>query len=356
MAYWTGWLCNCVNRVSTPDMIGEFDLITEFFSSHSAGRQDIVLGIGDDAAVLRPAPGDDLVVSTDTLCQGTHFTEDMPAHALGYRALAVNLSDMAAMGAEPLWCTLALSLPGVDRAWLAGFSSGFFQLARQFDVALVGGDTVCAPLATTVTIHGRAGPDASVLRSGAQAGDGIFITGHPGDALAGRKILENDPAIIPAHFPDRPVAANDELLPELIDRFLYPRPRVSEGRSLAGIASAMIDISDGLHADLVKLLSASGTGALLDAGHLPVSESLVQWAGRSEAVHFALSGGDDYELCFTVPPGAEKQLCEQTAAWQCTVTRIGTVTSEAAVRWQQDGRPLPVDDAGYDHFGGGADA
>ncbi len=319
-------------------MIGEFDLIDEYFSSRCTDRQDVVLGIGDDAALVQMTSGDQLVIAMDTLSVGTHFPENMPARALGYRSLAVNLSDLAAMGAEPLWCTLALSLPTTDRAWLDDFSAGFFQLARQYGVALVGGDTVRAPLAVTVTVHGRIEPGSAILRSGARVGDGIYVTGYPGDAVAGRKILGESGQ------------SGGSDLPGLVDRFLYPQPRVSEGRALTGIASSMIDLSDGLHADLVKLMSASGAGATLDASQLPVSKSLVSWAGSGEAVSLALTGGDDYELCFTVPPDRQQEFAELSGDWQCGVARIGTVTDGGKVDWQLDGQHLSILESGYDHF------
>ncbi|MEO7387693.1 MAG: thiamine-phosphate kinase, partial [Gammaproteobacteria bacterium] len=223
----------------------ERQLIRTYFDRRvTPARADIVLGIGDDAALLRFAPGFDLVVATDSIAEGTHFPPGTPAAAIGHRCLAVNLSDLAAMAAEPLWFSLALSLPEVDSRWIEEFSSGMFALADRFGVALVGGDTVRGPLGATVTIQGRARPARTVRRTGAQPGDGVWVTGHPGDAVAGRLLL-GEPS------PDAAINV-------LRQRFLYPEPRVREGQLLSGLATAMLDVSDGLDDDLGKLLVASG--------------------------------------------------------------------------------------------------
>jgi thiamine-monophosphate kinase len=318
--------------------VDERTLISTFFDRRrGAGgpaRADVILGIGDDAAVLRLDPGFDLVVATDSIAEGTHFPEGTPAAAVGHRCLAVNLSDMAAMAAEPLWFSLALSLPAVDDAWVGEFARGLFELADRFAVELVGGDTVRGPLAATVTIQGRARPGRTVRRSGAAPGDGIWVTGNPGDAVAGRLLL-----------PEMASAAAEALR----RRFLYPEPRVREGLALAGVATAMLDVSDGLDDDLRKLLAASGVGADMDAGALPLSAEL--WNVRAGgAIECALTGGDDYELCFTVRPADEQRLRDLAAAWTVPVTRIGTVVPGSGCRWHLHGRALPVPDTTYRHF------
>lgn len=317
----------------------ERSLISTFFDRQRAAggpaRTGVVLGIGDDAAILRLDPGFDLVVATDSIAEGTHFPVGVPAAAVGHRCLAVNLSDLAAMAAEPLWYSLALSLPEADEYWVGEFARGLFALADRFGVELVGGDTVRGPLGATVTIQGRVRPGRAVLRSGAAAGDGVWVTGNPGDAVAGRLLL-------PEPAPDAAAAA-------LRQRFLYPVPRVHEGLALAGVATAMLDVSDGLDDDLRKLLGASGVGAEMDAGALPLSAELSE-VRAGQAIECALTGGDDYELCFTVRPADESRLRELAAAWTLPVTRIGTVTAGSVCRWQLHGQPLAVPDTTYRHF------
>ncbi|MBL8201790.1 MAG: thiamine-phosphate kinase [Chromatiales bacterium] len=314
-------------------------LISTFFDRRPAAgrpaRPDVILGIGDDAAVLRLDPGFDLVVATDSIAEGTHFPAGTPAASVGHRCLAVNLSDIAAMAAEPLWFSLALSLPESDEAWVGEFARGLFELADRFGVELVGGDTVRGPLGATVTIQGRARPGRTVLRSGAAPGDGVWVTGHPGDAVAGRLLL--------------PEPASDPAAEALRQRFLYPEPRVREGMALAGVATAMLDVSDGLDDDLRKLLAASGVGAEMDAGVLPLSDEL-RSIRAGTALECALTGGDDYELCFTVRSADEPQLRAIATAWPVPVTRIGTVVPGAGCRWRLRGQALAVPDTTYRHF------
>lgn len=314
-------------------------LISTFFDRRQAAgraaRADVILGIGDDAAVLRLDPGFDLVVATDSIAEGTHFPAGTPAASVGHRCLAVNLSDIAAMAAEPLWFSLALSLPESDEAWVGEFARGLFALADRFGVELVGGDTVRGPLGATVTIHGRVRPGRAVVRSGAIPGDGVWVTGNPGDAVAGRFLLSE-----PASGPAADV---------LRRRFLYPEPRVHEGFALAGVATAMLDVSDGLDDDLRKLLAASGAGADMDAGALPLSAEL-RSVRAGAAIECALTGGDDYELCFTVHPADEPRLRDLAAAWPVPVTRIGTVVPGTGCRWHLRGQALAVPDTTYRHF------
>ncbi len=317
----------------------ERTLISTFFDRPRAARvpggHGVVLGVGDDGAIVRPEPGFDLVVAMDSIVEGTHFPAGIAPAAIGHRCLAVNLSDFAAMAAEPLWCTLALSLPRGDPAWVREFAHGLFALADRYGVALVGGDTVRGPLGATVTIVGRVRPDGAVRRSGARPGDGVWVTGHPGDAVAGRLLLAE--------------ATEGGAATTLRERFLYPEPRVREGRLLAGIASAMLDISDGLDDDLGKLLVASGVGAELDADRLPLSPEL-RSLRAAQAVECALTGGDDYELCFTLPTSHATHLRDLTADWQVPVTRIGTVVPGSGSHWRRQGQPLAVPDTTFRHF------
>jgi thiamine-monophosphate kinase len=297
----------------------------------------VVLGIGDDAAVTRLAAGHDLVTAADALVAGVHFPRNMPARAVGHRCLAVNLSDLAAMAAEPLWATLILALPRARGDWLGEFSRGLFALADAFGTALVGGDTVRGPLTVSVTIHGRVRAGRFVTRSGARPGDAVYVTGHPGDAVAGRLLLR-----------ERRASRGGAPLRR---RFLYPLPRVREGLALAGVASSMIDVSDGLHADAGKLLAASDCGAELDVAALPLSTSLIGYAGLAGARECALTGGDDYELLFTVPAGREARLRRLTGRWSCPVTRLGMISARPGLRWVLEEHPFSFRDRTFRHFG-----
>jgi len=324
-------------------LVDEQTLISTYFDRRRRGaagqRADVVVGIGDDGAVVRLEPGFDLVVAMDTVAEGTHFPAAIPAGAIGHRCLAVNLSDLAAMAAEPLWFSLALSLPRAEADWVKDFAAGLFALADSFDVALIGGDTVRGPLGATVTVQGRVRPGCAILRSGARPGDGVWITGHPGDAVAGRILLVETP---PAAGLSAPGTA-------LRQRFLFPQPRVREGRALAGLATAMIDVSDGLDDDLGKLLSASGVAAELDAAALPLSAEL-RAVRAGDALECALTGGDDYELCFTANPSDDERLRKLAASWTTPLTRIGTVTTGSGTHWRLDGHSLVVPCSTFRHF------
>ncbi len=310
----------------------ELALIERFFTGRGVQRDDVSLGIGDDAAVTRWDSAYELVIATDTMGEGTHFLAGTSPHALGHRCLAVNLSDLAAMGAEPLWCTLALSLPAAEPDWLAPFADGFFALADRFGVALIGGDTVRGPLLITVTVHGRVKPGAAIRRDGAVAGDFIYVTGMPGQAAAGLRAL-------------RASGANTDTDSDQVRRFLYPEPRVVQGRALGGMATAMIDVSDGLVVDVSRLLAASKLGAQMDLVDLPLD--LVD---TRDALELALNGGDDYELCFCISPDTEPALQRLMAGWSCPVTRIGTVQQAADVVWCIAGQPCNTGVGQFEHF------
>ena len=319
--------------------VREFEIIERVFRRVS-GRADVVLGIGDDAAVTRLSAGRELVTATDTLVCGTHFAADAPPHSVGYRSLAVNLSDLAAMGADPAWASLAISLPAVDDDWLESFALGFFELADKYDVELIGGDTVRGPLAATVTLQGSVPDGAAVTRGGAQEGDMIYLTGNPGDAVAGRLLLTGE--LTGKKSPDA-----DTLLTR---RFMYPEPRITEGLALRTIATAMIDISDGLHAALTHLLTASGAGAELGVSQLPLSVELLELVGESRASKFALCGGDDYELCFTAPAERAKDIAAMAESRGCPCSQIGTVSAGGKIEWHLHGRHYDVPVDGFRHF------
>jgi thiamine-monophosphate kinase len=316
----------------------EFALIDRYFAARRVDRADVKLGIGDDAAVASVPTGFDLVVATDSIVEGTHFPAGTAPRSLGYRCLAVNLSDLAAMGAEPMWCTLALSIPSAEPEWLQAFADGFFDLAERFDVALLGGDTVSGPMVITVTAHGRVGPGKYVNRSGAGPGQGIYITGRTGEARAGLQILTG--------LPVDDVESGDRL----IRRFLYPDPRVAEGSAIANIATAMIDVSDGLHVDVQKLLRASQLGADLDASKVRLSHDLLACFSPREALELALTGGDDYELCFTVPAENEAEVEQLIAGSNCPISRIGETRSQLDIRWTHEGQLYSVPENSFRHF------
>ncbi|MBX3703436.1 MAG: thiamine-phosphate kinase [Steroidobacteraceae bacterium] len=315
---------------------GEFELIGRCFTGRGAGRADVRLGVGDDAAIVAPPAGSELVLALDTIVSGTHFPAETAPRFVGHRALAVNLSDLAAMGAEPAWALLGVTLPSGDEAWAAEFARGLDELARRHAVALVGGDTTRGPLAASVMLAGTVPTGGALLRSGARAGEDVWISGTPGDAAAGLAILQGR------------LAAGGAARDDLLRRFLLPEPRVALGIALRGLATACIDVSDGLAGDLEKLCAASGTGAECDAALLPLSPALLDTAGTELATRLALTGGDDYELLFTAPPAAREAIGALAAGAACR--RIGAVTSGGGVR--VSGAALPRDAGhGFDHFG-----
>jgi thiamine-monophosphate kinase len=314
--------------------LGEFDLIQRYFSRGST-RRDVLLGVGDDAALLEVPAGQALVAATDTLVEGRHFLPGAPPESVGHQALAVNLSDLAAMGAEPAWALLSLSLPDSDEAWLRAFAGGLYALAERHAVALVGGDTVRGPRVVTITALGYVEPGLALRRSGARSGDRVYVSGWPGEAAAGLAALRH--------------GVQFEATDTLVRRYLYAEPRVALGRALRGLASAAMDVSDGLLGDLGKLCNASGVGARLDLAGLPVSDELARRHARGDCERFVLSGGDDYELLFTVPAGAATRVAE-VAMPGVPLHCIGEIAARPGVRCVRDGREVAVEEGGYDHF------
>jgi thiamine-monophosphate kinase len=319
--------------------LSESALIERYFRARGAQRADVVLGVGDDAALLRSPEGSELVAAADTLVAGVHFPQDSLPASIGHRALAVNLSDLAAMGARPAWALLALTLPHADESWLAEFSAGLDALARAHGVALVGGDTTRGPLCITVQLLGHVPRGAALTRAGARSGDALFVSGTPGDAAAGLAIEQGRLA----------AAAGERLY--LRERFLLPTPRVALGERLRGHASACIDVSDGLLGDAGKLASASHVGAELAFEQLPVSQALCEVAGEARARELALTGGDDYELCFAVPPEKVARLLAELPPASWGYTRIGVLREMADVVVVRDGTVMEFSHSGYQHFG-----
>ena len=294
--------------------VAEFELIARI-RARAASRGDVVLGIGDDAALLQPPSGMQLAVAMDTLNAGVHFPPETAPADIGWKALAVNLSDLAAMGATPAWCTLSLSLPDGDAGFVDGFLDGFLPLAAQHDVALVGGDTTRGPLSVCVTVHGLVEPGTALRRDGARVGDDVWVSGTLGDAAGALAQWQAGLSI-------------DAGLRMRLDR---PTPRVALGRALRGIATACIDISDGLLADLRHICTASGVGARIDVDRLPASGALCAAFGGVTRRALQATGGDDYELCFTAPAGAAEGVERAAASAGVAVTRVGRIMDGAGV-------------------------
>ena len=318
--------------------LSEFTLIERYFRNCGAQRADVTVGVGDDAALLTPPGGCELVAATDTLVAGVHFPHDSPAASVGHRALAVNLSDLAAMGARPAWALLALTLPEADEAWLGEFAAGLGALARAHDVALVGGDTTRGPLTVTVQLLGHVPRGAALTRAGGRAGDALFVSGTPGDAGAGLALEQGR------------LAASAEARAYLRERFLWPTPRMALGERLRAHASACIDISDGLLGDAGKLATASGVGVELAFGDLPLSAPLVAVLGDARARELALTGGDDYELCFAVRAENVARLLAELPPERWGYTRIGALRAAAGAVVVRDGTVMEFSHSGYQHF------
>jgi len=305
--------------------VDEFGIIRRYFT-RDAKKPGVVVGVGDDGALLEPTPGLLQVQVIDTLVEGTHFHSNMDAADVGYRVVAVNLSDIAAMGAIPRWMTLALTLWDKDEHWVERFASGLFDAADEYDVALVGGDTTAGDaVVASVHITGEVEPGRALLRSGARVGDTVYVTGTVGDAAAGLRVLES--------------GDHDEFLTR---RFLRPAARIGKGRELAGRAHGAIDISDGLVGDLRKMLDASGVGAELDVDAVPLSAALRSRFDTDAVLGFAMTGGDDYELCFTAQPEAVEGIDG--------ITAIGTIVAGQDLVCRRGGEVVVFDDRGYRHF------
>jgi thiamine-monophosphate kinase len=317
----------------------EFDLIKRHFTRPAANA---VLGVGDDCALVDVTNGMDLAVSVDTMVSGTHFFPDVNPENLGHKALAVNLSDIAAMGAMPYWAMLALTLPNVDHEWLSAFAKGFFDLAQEYNVSLIGGDTTRGPsLVMTVTIMGEVPAGAALRRSGAKPGNDVWVSGNVGDA-----------ALAVAHRYGRIVLEAADYQ-EAVMRLYEPSPRVALGQALRGLATAAIDISDGLLADLTHICRLSEVGATVDLNSVPVSSIGLKHINSDEGRNAILAGGDDYELCFTAHPNSRDSIEDLTEVLGIPITRIGQVKRGKGVSLLgSDGKAVKIDGRGYDHFKG----
>jgi thiamine-monophosphate kinase len=317
----------------------EFDLIRRYFTRPA---KRALLGVGDDCALVAPQPGMVLAVSTDMLVEGTHFFADADAAMLGHKCLAVNLSDLAAMGASPRWATLALALPAADEAWTARFAQGFFALADAFAVELVGGDTTRGPRNITITVMGEVPAESALRRDGARAGDDVWLSGCTGDAALGL-----------AHLAGR-VQLSGAALAHCLARLHTPVPCVALGLALRGLATSAIDVSDGLAADLGHIAERSALSAEIRYADLPRSRALAECADAALAAEYLLAGGDDYELCFTAAAGARTAVEQQGRQLGLALTRIGTMAAGEPGLVSvagADGKPMRLERRGYDHFG-----
>ncbi|MEA1891022.1 MAG: thiamine-phosphate kinase [Pseudomonadota bacterium] len=319
----------------------EFSLIQQYFNhgQYRTSEDGVVLGIGDDAAVLKPAQGEELLFTTDTLIQGVHFPEQTAPEAIGHKALAVNLSDIAAMAGTARWFTLALSLPKADSTWLKAFSTGLFTLAKQFGVSLVGGDTTRGPLSITISVIGSTPENRAVRRSTASAGDAIYITGLPGLAALGLAAIKGE------------VTLSDSDQAKCRDKLDCPQPRLLEGHFLRNYASSMIDISDGLTADLRHIVQASGCRAVIDSASLKNVLPAVSGLSDKRIIEAALYGGDDYELLFTVPASEVLKLERSWPPLFTPLTQLGEIMEgEGVFLRDSEDQLMKVTACGYNHF------
>ncbi|EGR0635545.1 thiamine-phosphate kinase [Vibrio vulnificus] len=320
-------------------MSGEFNLIEKYFVGRQAQRKDVHLAAGDDCALVKAPANVQIAISTDTLVCGTHFLADADPAWVAHKALASNISDLAAMGATPAWVSFALTMPQADEAWLAPFCYGFFKLADYFGIQLIGGDTTKGPLSLTMTVQGFVPEGKAITRSGAKPGDYVFVTGTLGDAKAGLDV------ILDSNLRTRPAA-------QALEKAHYmSMPRILAGQALVGLASAAIDISDGLIADLGHILNRSQVGVSLDVSKLPISSELLSFlTERETALQYALTSGEEYELCFTVPEEARGTIESALAHVGCKVTCIGQIRPYGFFELHDDGTKLNWDLSGFDHF------
>ena len=316
----------------------EFQLIERFFVGRGPVRRDVKLGIGDDCALVQPAENKSIAISCDTLVENVHFFADMPAKALGYKSLAVNLSDLAAMGAEPAWMTLALTLPEIDETWLKEFSEGLYEAAEYYGIALIGGDTTRGPRAISITVHGQVPTGKALTRHGAKVGDWIYVTGTLGDSALGLDILRG---VQHAH---------PEQKEYLVNRHYYPTPRVLAGQSLRSLASSAIDLSDGFVSDIGHILKSSGVGAVVDVNAIPLSSALRGTVDEQQALSYALTGGEDYELLFTVPEAQKGALETSLSHAGVKFVKVGQICAGSQLKLQRKGEAFTPINRGFEHF------
>lgn len=319
--------------------MGEFELISRFFANAGAKRNDVVLGVGDDGAVLQLRDGYDLVITTDTMVSGTHFFPDADPRALGHKLVTVNVSDLAAMGAEPVWLSLALTMPDVNEQWLSAFAAGLSETAEYYNCQLVGGDTTRGPLSLTMMAKGLVPKGKAIRRDKAEVNDYIYVTGTLGDAALGLKFCQGQAEVNKKHHA------------HILQRFHYPSARVAIGQSLRNMANSAIDLSDGLFCDLQHILNRSAVGACIDVQKLPLSQALKDSCSVEEAIALALSGGEDYELLFTVPQSKCGALEVLLSPYGVPFTCIGRITGVTGKLELKNGdQPFSYQHQGFQHF------
>lgn len=317
----------------------EFELIKRYFDEPGVPRKDVEVGIGDDAAIINVPEQSQLIVTTDTLVEGIHFFADMNPRALGHKAVAVNLSDIAAMGGEPTWLSLSVTLPHADEQWVKEFSCGLFEICEYFNVQVVGGDTTQGPLTVTVSAKGLVPKGKALLRSGAQPGDWIYVTGTLGDAGVAIDSIRNN----------EPLPLKHQAF--ITNRFEYPTPRVAVAQGVREVATAAIDISDGLISDLQHVLTASNVGAVLDVDQVPLSEALRDCVPEDKYLDYALCAGDDYELLFTVPEDKRGALDVTMSHYGVNLTCVGQIQGATGkLELRKDGELFEFEGSGYQHF------
>jgi len=318
-------------------------MIKRFFTEQAIKRKDVLLGIGDDCAIVSPSERQNIAITTDTLVAGVHFPHETSARAIGHKAIAINLSDLAAMGAEPTWVSLAITMPEADLNWIEEFCHGVFELCEFYNVQLIGGDTTQGPLSITITAQGLIPKAKHIARSGAKAGDWIYVTGEIGDAALALKHI----------FKEVNVAA--EYIDDVRKRLDFPTPRILAGQALRGYASAAIDLSDGLIADLGHICTASSAGANIVLDDLPISNALRDTVGMEEAFEIALVGGDDYELLFTVSEDNKVGMETALANSGNTITCIGQINRSEKITTTLNRKPVPINAKCFEHFSSSKD-
>ncbi|MBQ4850767.1 thiamine-phosphate kinase [Pseudoalteromonas sp. MMG012] len=317
----------------------EFELINRYFTGRGVARRDVDLGIGDDCALVNVPEHCQLAITTDTLVEGVHFFSDIPPRALGHRVLAVNLSDLAAMGAEPTWVSLGLTLPNIDPNWLDEFTEGMHEIAEYFNVQIIGGDTTQGPLTITICAKGIVPKGKALTRSGAKVGDWIYVTGSLGDAGLAIESRKNSWQL------------DDEAFASALQRFHFPSPRVAAGQALRGIASSAIDISDGLVADLTHILRQSGVAAQINADMVPMSDALRNSVSVEQSLQLALAYGDDYELLFTVSEGSKLAMEAKLRQYGVEPVCIGQIQAgDGNIELLYENHPWPFPKTGFEHF------
>jgi thiamine-monophosphate kinase len=316
----------------------EFELIKQFFTEQVVKRKDVLVGIGDDCAVVSSTENQSIVVTTDTLVAGVHFPLGTHPKAIGHKAVAVNLSDIAAMGAKPSWISLAITLPEVNDVWLSDFCAGVFELCEYYNVQLIGGDTTQGPLSITITAQGITPEGKYLSRSGAKPGDWLYVTGDLGDAALALQHLKED------------CLTDNDIIEKVQDKLDYPKPRVLAGQALREYASAAIDISDGLLSDLGHICLASNVGANVILDAIPLSDAMKESQLFDDSINFALNGGDDYELLFTVNEdnkvGLETALSHAGTTFKC----IGQINASQKISTTLNNKAVPISSSGFQHF------